>query len=36
MFSEFVLHDTLVITSLALLVLMGVLPFIISDDERRA
>jgi hypothetical protein len=36
MFSEFVLHDTLVITSLALLVLMAALPFIISDDGRGA
>lgn len=36
MLSEFVLHDVLVITSLALLILMGVLPFIISNDVRRA
>jgi len=36
MFSEFVLHDTLAITSLAVLLLMGVLPFMISDGGRRA
>jgi hypothetical protein len=36
MFSEFLLHDTLVITSLAVLVLMAVLPFILWDDGREA
>jgi uncharacterized protein YjeT (DUF2065 family) len=36
MFSEFVLHDALAITSLALLVLIGVLPFVIPNNRRKA
>ena len=36
MFSEFLLHDVLAIASLTLLMLMGVLPFVVSDDGRKA
>ena len=36
LFSEFVLYDALVITSLVVLALIGVLPIIISNDRRAA
>jgi hypothetical protein len=36
MISDFLLHDALAITSLALLVLLSVLPFFIPDDQRGA
>jgi hypothetical protein len=36
MISDFWLHDALIITSLTVLVLLSVLPFFISDDQRGA